>query len=77
MNKGKSRYVRGEERSLFWGTSLKKAEQFKYLDMIINKYNNTRVQLVNKARGRSGCYYSTHKLLKSRLLSRDTKLSIH
>lgn len=56
--------------------SFEKVDDFKYLGINIIIENDMRVEINKRIKGRNGCYYSIIELLKSKLLSGESKTMI-
>ena len=51
--------------------------EFKYLGTIVTDKNETKTEIQKRLHSGNACFYATNKLLKSRLLSRKTKIRIY
>jgi len=67
-----------EEGDLLTGNmKFEKVDEFKYLGTILTSDNNNKTEINRRLHAGNGCYYATNTLLKSRLLSRNTKVRIY
>jgi hypothetical protein len=54
-----------------------KVETFKYLEININSKNNVHEEIKERVASANRCYYSLLKLLRSKLLSRESKITLY
>lgn len=83
VNQGKTKYMSisrndNDDSSLQVGSYLfKKVTSYKYLGVNINGKNNTHEEIKERVASGNKYYYSFLKLFNSKLLSRDSKITLY